>query len=464
MLKRGVPKVSRLVVGNGPSANALLRNQRELARPRRHEDDVGTVHLTSQTSMWERMPPELPMGQTPNVLVEKPYQVGHETNKFMKVKDFTKYQAERYDDSMKEISGVSLPGNVLSIVKNGRHDFLVTYLDFGLGTIRELRAANIFYAGGPSAEKSILGDVDVVRRPSRRQRAFKEYCSGTSILTGQTLIDKGGAIAVVGDGPTALWTAAYLADLGNEIYVVGPDNGKAFANANPGGRNSDIIRTLGDRFYVGSIEGVEEREVSSFQDWSEFGTSLHIRNLRPFLSQGKSRAAQLPVTSIVSAIGPVNGFSSIIDPSLIASLRVVEGCLALASPDEDFYMFGSQAYYGSRLTGAHSSFDELGALIRQPPVGIASIELASRQLLRQSNDRWDYLQFIAMKDLHPATASGIEIKAALQGEGVDPRGAEEMAQQILKKRSEVATTREYGDQDMSQDLQTVMSGKSLVNK
>jgi hypothetical protein len=251
-----------------------------------------------------------------------------------------------------------------------------------------------------------------------------------------------------------------FANKGNQVVLLGPDSPSAFSASNPGGRNSHILRSLSKSFYTGKAVAIEEREVSVGSDWSEPGADLIVENFKfhDFRSRGKT--TYLPLTAIVSAIGPTNSLSSIVDPALLGDLTVVNGASALTTPNRDFVLFGASAYYQAKTLKQANSFDEAGQLIGQPPVGIATLEMASRRLARYMQQTEREL-VLALSDIHPQTATGEEFNAMFRGIGVDKRGADEMTTQLVNARKEVASQREFTNRDLAQSMDTLLSGKSL---
>jgi hypothetical protein len=244
--------------------------------------------------------------------------------------------------------------------------------------------------------------------------------------------------------------------------LLGPDMPTAFAQSNPGGRNSGILRSLSDNFYIGSVVAVEERPVSKGADWEEAGTMLVIQDFRPHNFRSKGRTVHLPLSAIVSAIGPTTDVSPVIDPGLLNSLTVVPGCLALATENEDFILFGSGAYSQAKSLKQAVSFDEAGKLIRQPAVGVATIDMGAREFSRTKQDAWKIKQDVALSEIQPSSASAQEFRGMLQRHGVDMKAAEEMTAQILEARAGIAVHREYTNSDLADHLHKLFSGKPLV--
>jgi len=460
---RIVPRVRTAIVGGGPSTSSLLANVIHPRHDRKPSDcDFNVVRLHPNDSMWKKFPSDFEMGQSSTMLVAPPYQRDQPHQRFLKVEQFNRYMDRRDNENLAQMEAADIRATVLKIKKFAPNDFQVVYQDYQSGDVRELKAQNVYFSPGPRSERSIVSEVPYNQRSSRLSRAFAEYTGAVSVLTSQVLIGSGGVVGIVGDGPTALWTAKIIADMGNDIVLLGPDTPSAFGQSNPGGRNNDILRTLGEDFYVGTILGIEEREVSNRADWEEPGTTLVVKDYRPHDFKTRGRTAHLPLSAIVSAIGPTLGFSSVIDPALEASLSVVPGASALATENEDFLLFGSGAYYHAKFLKQAISFDEAGKRINQPPVGIAAIEMSAQQLSRSLKDSWKLQQDPAIADLHPPTVTGQQISDLIRKYGVDPRGTDEMTRQILTHRETIARKREYTDRDFAEGLQQVLNGKSLV--
>ena len=413
--------------------------------------------------MWKKFPSDFEMGQSSTMLVAPPYQRDQPHQRFLKVEQFNRYMDRRDNESLAQMEAADIRATVLKIKKFAPNDFQVVYQDYQSGDVRELKAQNVYFSPGPRSERSIVSDVPYNQRSSRLSRAFAEYTGAVSVLTSQVSIGSGGVVGIVGDGPTALWTAKIIADMGNDIVLLGPDTPSAFGQSNPGGRNNDILRTLGEDFYVGTILGIEEREVSNRADWEEPGTTLVVKDYRPHDFKTRGRTAHLPLSAIVSAIGPTLGFSSVIDPALEASLSVVPGASALATENEDFLLFGSGAYYHAKFLKQAISFDEAGKRINQPPVGIAAIEMSAQQLSRSLKDSVE----AAARPRHrrPAPSDGDraanqrrdpQVRRRPQGHGRDD------PPNLATHRETIARKREYTDRDFAEGLQQVLNGKSLV--
>ena len=459
---RLVPRVGTLVVGGGPATSSLLANvilPRHARKPA--NCDFNVVRFQPDDSMWGRFPGGFEMGQPPSILVTTRYQENYPKQLYMKVAEFNRYQKQRDKDNLAAMEATEVSARVLKIKKWADNDFQAVYVDRESGSIRELQAQKVYFSPGPCAEKSILSEVPRSPRSSRLSRSFAEYPGAVSILTSQVTVGSGGVVAIIGDGPTALWVAKMIADMGNKVVVLGPDHPSAFCYSNPGGRNSEILHSLGDNFYVGTMLGIEEREVSNRADWEEAGTTLVVANFRPHDFKTKGKTAQVPVTAIVSAMGSTPGFAQEIDPGLLLELTVLPGAGALATPSEDFFLFGAGAFDGAKSRNQATLFDR-GKQINQPPVGIATQEMNSRELSQTLKDAWKLEQRVGLDDIHLPTATGEDLRNLLRGLGVDHKGADEMTTQIVARRSKVSGQREYTNRDFVKDLQTLFSGKPVV--
>jgi hypothetical protein len=279
------------------------------------------------------------------------------------------------------------------------------------------------------------------------------------ILTNQVTVGRGGLVAVIGDGPSALWAAQMIADRGNRVVILGPDTPSAFGQSNPGGRNSAILRTLSDSIYVGSVIAIKEEEVSSRADYDEPGTVLVVRNFRRHDFKTRGRTVHLPVTAVVSAIGSALDVCPAIDPGLLNSLSVVPGAAALSTESGDFVLFGASAYYHAKSLKQALSFDAAGRMINQPPVGIATLDMSARNLSRSMRDGRALEQALCFADLHPPTATAAEIAAAFEEAGVDRKGAAEMAAHVVAARAK--STGEWTNRTLAEAMRTLMDGGTL---
>jgi hypothetical protein len=250
-----------------------------------------------------------------------------------------------------------------------------------------------------------------------------------------------------------------IADQGNRVVILGPDTPSAFGQSNPGGRNSGILRAMSDSIYIGSVIGIEEREVSNRAEWTEPGTVLVVRNFRRHDFKSRGRTVHLPVSAVVSAIGSAVDVCPAIDGGLLNALSVVPGAAALATERGDFVLFGASAYYHAKSLKQAVSFDEAGRTINQPPVGIATLEMSARTLSRSMRDGWALEQALCLADLHPVSATASEIAGAFETAGVDRTGAAEMAAQVVAARSK--STGEWTNRTLAEAMGTLMDGGSL---
>lgn len=445
-------RVNKVVCGNGPASVRVLQS---FSPPKQRLLDVDFQLLRvgehgAKDHSWQRTFNELRMGQSPGMLLKD----DTHPDQWTKVSDFNAREARLARQALADNEGFDVGGRIIKVVKWRDHEIQVQIL-LPNNQLLDIIANEAIFAEGAGLDREVDAPRNV--RSSQLQRPFGEYSTGSKSLTGATSMIHRGAVAIVGDGPTALWNAEHYLANGNEVFVIGPDSDRAFRNANPGGRNSDILRYLTSegRLLTGVIHGIEERNTFKyFDDPAESGLLIHLNN-QATLGHGKRASAVLPAARLVSAIGASTQTLQHFDPALVASLSTVldkgrDGTVAIgwATPNHDIVICGAQAVAHGALLGQGALFDLAGIRIGQPPPGILTIEANVRSLARMRKmvelgaDQADLLamqDLIARPDLDPYSANVLELTLYFRSLGVREAAALQMAEEVQKTRTAFLT-------------------------
>lgn len=439
--------VNRLVCGNGPASVRVLQS---FSPPKFRCRDVDFQLLRvgdyfAKSHSWSRTFSNLLMGQSPGMLLKNDSVAGA----FTRVSDFNAREAKSASKALADNAGFDLSARIVKVVKMGDNEILVR-VRLPNNEILDIIANEVIFAQGAGLERQV--DAPKSLRYSLQERPFGEYSTGSKSLTGVTQMITGAEVLIIGDGPTALWNAEHYLRNGNEVFVLGPDSDTAFKNANPGGRNSEILNILKNegRLLTGRIEGIEERnQIREFSEPSESGILVYLKN-QATLGHGRRASAVLPTSRLVSAIGSANQTLQQFDPAIVASLYTVleKGrggivAIGLATPNHDIVICGAQAVCEGYLRGEGTLFDMAGSRIGQPTPGILTVEANVRSLARIKKviefgaDQSDLLamqDLLYRPDLDPYSANLLEFTMYFQSFDVREADALQMAMAVIETR------------------------------
>ncbi|MFC4704412.1 MULTISPECIES: hypothetical protein [Paraburkholderia] len=373
------------------------------------------------------------------------------TGKFAKVKDLQDTMTWQKHTALELSEGVEIRGRVKMLKKYNRNEILAV-VELPNGTSVEILAGEVIAALGAGKER--LLDVQTQKRYSSLERPFGEYITGSQAVSTGLAIESGCAVLVAGDGPTALWAAEVCMGYGAIPYVVGPNSGFAFSNANPGGRNSKTLKRLLENglIYTGDIAGFEERDqFHDFSDMREAGIVTHFKNVTNLSSGAFRSTTALPVCRVVSAIGSMPSSMSLFDSYTVNDFGpiVVEGlegraAVGIATTDRDIMLVGAQAHSIGVGMGFKALFDAQGSRVEQPGPGIVTNRANVRAMLRERGrvklgaqaSEMDTIQALFIHDeLDVMTANQAELSHFLQiSAGVPKLAAGEIAAKVIEER------------------------------
>ena len=449
-------RASRVVIGGGPGGNGALLELGNAKVKKREADDLGTLQIAPQlTTDWQGMDKSQRMGQMPSSLITTAPRGLVLPKEYMTVGDFNKYQDKINAQALTELGGTKIKGSVYNVRKTGRSEYLVQFVDGISGKVDEVVAGEVFMNIGATRERRIEASIPIDRRGGKA-RPFPEMMTSRDVLGGGVGWLSRSVVMVVGDGPTAVWTAWKLRQLGVEVILLGPaDNPKAFANANPGGRNNRELRDLTGNMGTAQLEGIEERSLSIASDTLEPGMLVTLRDYRRENDRSGRRNLVMPVTAIVSAIGSGSDIASCIEAQTLFGLSPFLGELGFdvkvpvaLSDGEGLHVIGasSHGFQGMNL------MNELGALTNQPAVGVVPTMMANKLFMQTKLGR---MQKLGLMDLHPQSCTMLELDSGLLELGVSSRADRQVvAEGIVKKRQEA--TGDYTNEALASDLEKLL--------
>lgn len=478
MAYRQVVRVKTVVTGGGSSANqavrgASLRAQEPFAQ---HPDyDIPVVRVGRKGVVdfdWHKVIRSLQMGQSQNMLLglNKP----KSEKRFTQVGEFVDQDEAKLRKLLEQCGGLDMNATVLKVKKWAPNEILVTAM-LEDGSLCELLAQELITTFGSGAERDLGAPVQ--RRNSGIERPFKERLKGSQALSQDISMYAQSIIAIVGDGPTAIWAAERALYNGCIPYVIGPNDEKAFLNANPGGRNSEVLKYLREQGWLltADIEGIEElNRIKDFSDPIEPGMLTYFKDLE-YVGQGKSkRSAVLPVSRIVSAIGSAPCVMPWFDQNLVNTLVPMvnygpdgQASIGLATSDYDVIVGGAQALSLASSIGLGKDFSLVGERIGQPAPGIVPNRYNLRNISRQlqcveMGAKTEELQFMTSlfmsPEIDPYSADQLELSGYLQYQGMPRKAADEIASQLSQQRDEVVKKGgEFGNAELSQSLSQLTS-------
>jgi hypothetical protein len=465
MASRRLLSTRTVILGSGPAATsaAVLSAVRTSRQGQVRGMDVGLTLVGTtgvQPFEWSKVMKQLRIGQSFDAL----NLAG--TKQFPGVAWATAGELAHSERVHKQAAldlsqGMEINGKVTKVVKYGRNEIVTTVQPIG-GPPIEILAQEVIAAFGAGPERHVAAPVK--RRFGNLIRPFGERLVGSQGVSTGVEIQPGSVILIIGDGPTALWDAEVCLSYGAIPYVVGPNNGGAFLGADPGGRNSETMRTLRENnlLFIADIEGIEELDnLKYFDDMREAGILVYLKNLTS-LSTGSYRSASvLPVARVISAIGSMGPSLSMFDHHILEDMgpMVVEGvegraAVALATKEYDILGVGAMAQSHGLTLNLKTLFNAPGDRIGQPPPGIIATRGALREAMREKArvklgakmEDVPYIQSLFMMDKYDAmSATHAETSQALQVCLLVPkRDADEMVKEILEKRREfIIANREF---------------------
>lgn len=457
-MKRRVFTVRRLVIGKGPTATESLVHWAQHVRIEKGNNDVDApmaivgVH-GAQPFDWQNMQEELRLGQSAEALELKEAKSLPLAGKFARVKDLQDNMQLQKLMALRMSKGIEINGQVVKIKKYDWNEIVVT-VALPDSQPLEIVTDELIVAMGAGRERSVV--VPTQKRTLNIERPFGEYITGSQGVSIGLMIERGCVVLIVGDGPTALWAAEVCLSYGAIPYVVGPNNGRAFRNANPGGRNSETLKILieNDLLFTADIEGFEERDqLDDFSDMREAGILAYLKNVTHFSTGVFKSQKVLPVCRVVSAIGTSPASMSYFDPHIVGDFAplVAEGlegqaAVGIATTDRDIVLVGAQAHSIGVGMGLNALFDAQGLRIGQPPPGILTNRSSIRGLMREYGriklgaqaSEMNTIQALFINDeLDVMTANHAELSHFLQIKaGVSKVAAGEMAVKVIEVRND----------------------------
>jgi hypothetical protein len=331
--------------------------------------------LLAKAFGWPRMPPDLLMGQKDHLLIG----VDNPNHGFTKVHNFNRVESIKSSLASKITDDriLKVNGEVIGVKKIAKNEILCRFRT--LEGYQDVVCEQLIGSVGVGPEREV--EMPIQRRASGSARPFEERTTGVKSLTGVTPMIFGSMVVLFGDGPTVMWNAEAYRSAGNSVYVIGPPSLKAFAAANPGGRNSKIYESLleEDRLWCGAPEGLVQREnIKYLDDPTEPGMLLYLKDMRSVLSGRQIKSFVVPTSQIVSSIGSIPRTLDIFDPSICNDFRPIvmtglvekDYAVALTNTDGDIIVLGSGATDASADFGARSLFAAAGDRIWQPDKGV----------------------------------------------------------------------------------------------
>jgi hypothetical protein len=174
----------------------------------------------------------------------------------------------------------------------------------------------------------------------------------------------GGTTIVLGGGPSAAWVAADAKRHHNQVIWVASKEHGGFTGADPGGRNTMILRSLRESMFLGNLEGVLFRSLQEPGDASKGGVVVRLSNFRSAYEGGQGHEIELLVSQVVTAFGSDNSRAlSILDPMLFNDLGAIvdtagafsdsplDAAIGLRSKDSDLLVVGAAAARGMSVKG-----------------------------------------------------------------------------------------------------------------
>jgi hypothetical protein len=464
-------RVGTLVLGKGPGSTLALGQWARAGGAYAGDVDIPLMRMgdsRANTFDWSKMVAQSKMGQSRNMLLG----TRESSSSFTVVSDFLRKDAGHAQSALEISQGMDINAHISSIKKVGKNEILVMAIN-GVGEVIQLLAGRVICAFGSGAERAV--DVPIDRRNSGLERPFKEHMVGSQGLAEETSMHGMSTTLIFGDGPTAIWNAERCLRNGTIPFVVGPNSDLAFANANPGGRNSATMDRLRENglLLTANAEGIEElNQLRDFSDPTEPGMVIHLKDLN-FLHTGQSRqCGAVPVSRVVSAVGSRPSVMPCMDLSLVADLSPIvnegddgQAAVGLATSDFDVIVCGAQAVSIGAAMGLGQQFNAVGDRTGQPGPGLVPMRFNIRSIMRhqeriQMGGRVDEMacmrSLFVDEALDPYSADHAEVSHFLQNNGVHKKAAEEMAVVVLEKRAgQIKKGGEFGSAEMTDVLTEV---------
>ncbi|RKP52503.1 hypothetical protein [Trinickia fusca] len=456
-MKNPVLSVGRLLIGRGPTAiEALSRWAQRTPHAKADGVDLPLAIVGrpgAQPFDWQHVLAGLRLGQSSAALNLVGTQSGPPSGGFAKVEELQKSMRWQKQTALELGKGLEINGTVTKIEKYDHHEIVATVSSPGCPPL-EIIASEVIAALGAGPERSV--NVPTQKRHLGIERPFGEYLTGSQGVSTGLVVKSGSIVLIVGDGPTAMWNAEVCTAYGAIPYVVGPNNGRAFLSANPGGRNSQTLRFLREHglLFTGDIAGFEERnQLNDFGDMREPGILVYFKNLTNLSNGSFKSSSVLPVSRVVSAIGSSAPAMSYFAPYIVSDMAplVVHGqegraAVGIATTHRDIVVVGAQSHSLGVSQGLDALFNAPGTQISQPPPGILANRANIRSVMREYAriklgarvEEMPLIRALFMDgELDAMTSSHVELSQYLQNRAGVPRlAAAEMAVKILEKRGD----------------------------
>jgi hypothetical protein len=347
-----LPVVRTLIVGGGPAG--LKAAELADSLPLKHANRSADVRLAviGGNGIWAPMAQSVPglvMGQSGLVLeTDVRRMTPDHLQTFMPASVFVKVEQRKEEQLRDQRAALFVDDKVMRIRKSGKNDFLVTTANQDQFVAQSIVLAA---GGGMQTNASSLGLVS--NKPARQRRPFAEDTDALSFLmTGGSA--QGGTTLILGGGPSAAWAAAEAKRRHNQVIWVASREHGGFAGANPGGRNTEILRSLSDSLYFGELSELVYRSISEPGDARKGGVVAQLANFQSADDNGSGRQVELIVSQVVTAFGAddartfsmlegglFNDLGALADAAGAFSASPLDAAIALQSSDGDFLTAGA---------------------------------------------------------------------------------------------------------------------------
>ena len=388
-----LPVVRTLIVGGGPAG--LKAAELADALPLKHTGRSGDLRLAVVggrgifSPMAQSNRGQL-MGQPGFLLETNQRRMNPDyAGPFMPAAAFVRAELQK-EQQLHDRGTLFVDDMVVKIRKYGPNDFLVATRNGD-----EFVAQSIVLATGGGAQTTASSLGLARRKPEKQRRPFIEDMDALNFLmTGGAAM--GGTTLILGGGPSAAWAAAEAKRRHNEVIWVASREHGGFKGADPGGRNTAILRALRGNMYFGKLAQILFRNIQDPGDASNGGIIAQIEGFQRAEDSGNGRETELIVSQVVTAFGADDTRNfSILEGDLFLNLEAIadvhgaftksplDAAIGLRSTDGDLLTAGAASFRALLAKGHSMRWDPIALTLPQlarPSEGIAMAHVTAEAL------------------------------------------------------------------------------------